>query len=48
MILNNEANFETLGFAAKKSKFYSELKRIEIEKRPKKYKQLSIFAGSKV
>tara|TARA_R110001599_G_scaffold258685_2_gene458927 strand:+ start:491 stop:760 length:270 start_codon:yes stop_codon:yes gene_type:complete len=39
-ILKNDTSLKTLGFQPKKSKYYSEFKRIEIDARPSKYKQL--------
>lgn len=43
-ILNNDHNLKTLGFEPKKSKYYHELKRIEINARTtNKPKQLKLF-----
>ena len=43
-ILKNDVSLKTLGFHPKVSRYYSELKRIEIEKRhSNKYKQLKLF-----
>ena len=44
-ILNNDLNFLGLGFAGKKSLYYSEYKRIEINERNKNVypKQLKLF-----
>lgn len=41
-LLNNDYNLKGIGMQAKVSKYYHELKRIEIEARPSKYKQLKI------
>ena len=41
-ILKNDFNLNSLGFESKKSKYYNMLKRIEIDARPCKYKQLKI------
>ena len=42
-ILKNDLNLTKLGFKAKDSKYYSILKRIEIDARPSKYgKQLKL------
>jgi len=41
-ILKNDNSLKSLGFKQKKSKYYSEFKRIEISKRPG-IKQLSLF-----
>jgi hypothetical protein len=40
--MKNENNLESLGFSRKKTLIYSELKRIEIEQRPIKNKQLKL------
>jgi hypothetical protein len=42
-LLKNDYNLTSLGYAPKKSKYYSILKRIEIDARPVKYKQLKMF-----
>jgi predicted phosphoadenosine phosphosulfate sulfurtransferase len=41
-LMKNENNLETLGFSRKKTLVYSELKRIEIEQRYIKNKQLKL------
>jgi predicted phosphoadenosine phosphosulfate sulfurtransferase len=41
-ILKNDNSLQSLGFEPKKSKYYSELKRIEIEARPTIAKQLKL------
>jgi predicted phosphoadenosine phosphosulfate sulfurtransferase len=41
-LLNNDLNLTALGYSSKQSKFYSILKRIEIEARPSKVKQLKL------
>jgi hypothetical protein len=40
--MKNENNLESLGFSRKKTLIYSELKRIEIEQRLVKNKQLKL------
>lgn len=42
-ILKNDVTLKTLGFTPKKSKYYSILKRIEINKREGKLIQLTLF-----
>jgi predicted phosphoadenosine phosphosulfate sulfurtransferase len=42
-ILKNDYTLKTLGFTPPKSKFYSELKRIEISKRYHKVVQIELF-----
>lgn len=41
-ILKNDYTLKSLGFYPKISNYYHELKRIEIEARPTKYKQLKL------
>jgi predicted phosphoadenosine phosphosulfate sulfurtransferase len=41
-LMKNENNLESLGFSRKKTLIYSELKRIEIEQRQIKNKQLKL------
>ena len=41
-ILKNDINLTSLGYKEKYTKFYSVLKRIEIDARPTKYKQLKL------
>jgi predicted phosphoadenosine phosphosulfate sulfurtransferase len=41
-ILKNDTNLVSLGYKTKYSKYYSVLKRIEIDARPTKYKQLKL------
>ena len=41
-LLKNDIHLTSLGFAPKNTKYYSILKRIEIEARPIKYKQLKL------
>lgn len=42
-ILKNDITLKSLGFDPPKSKYYSQLKRIEINARPCKVKQLELF-----
>lgn len=42
-LLNNDLNLTSLGFQTKKSKYYSILKRIEIDARTFEGKQLKLF-----
>lgn len=41
-LLKNDMNLTSLGYSNKYSKYYSILKRIEIDARPTKYKQLKL------
>ena len=41
-LLKNDINLTSLGYKEKYTKFYSVLKRIEIDARPTKYKQLKL------
>lgn len=41
-LLKNDTNLVSLGFEPKKSKYYSILKRIEIDARPSDFKQLKL------
>lgn len=42
-LMKNENNLESLGISRTKCNVYQEMKRIEIEARPTKYKQLKLF-----
>ncbi len=41
-LLKNDLNLTSLGYKQRETKYYSILKRIEIESRPTKYKQLKL------
>lgn len=41
-LLKNDNNLVSLGYQPKKSKYYSILKRIEIDARPSDFKQLKL------